>query len=69
VVEEYCWAITQTASKSHCGRSGPSVLTFGFHMGSVVHISHVVDITYTQFSVLHKILLEPNIVSVGKCPC
>ena len=38
-------------------------------MGSVVHISHVVDITYTQFSVLHKILLEPNIVSVGKCPC
>ena len=68
MVEEYCWAITQAASKSRCCRSGPSVLTLGFHMDSVVH-THVVDHTYTQFSVLHKIVLEPDIAFVGKCPC
>jgi len=67
VVEEYCWAITQTDSKSRCGRSGPSVLTVGFHMDSAAH-THVVGHTYTQFSVLHKILLDPDIAFVGKCP-
>jgi hypothetical protein len=32
VTEEYCWAITQAAGPSCCGRSGSSVLQCGFHM-------------------------------------
>jgi hypothetical protein len=67
VAEEYCWAITQAASKSRCVLSGPSVLTLVFHMDCVAY-THIVDHMYTQFSDLHKILLEPDIAFVGKCP-
>ena len=32
VAEEYCWAITQAAGRSCCGRSGSSVLGCGFNL-------------------------------------
>ena len=32
MTEEYCWAITQAAGRSCCGRSGSSVLEFGFQL-------------------------------------
>jgi len=34
--EEYCWAIIQAAGRSYRGRSGSSVLEFGFLLDSVV---------------------------------
>ena len=34
--EEYCWAITQAAGRSCCGRSGSSVLEFGFRLDPLV---------------------------------
>ena len=34
VAEEYCWAITQAAGWLYGGRSGTSVLVFGFQLGS-----------------------------------
>ena len=36
LAEEYCWAITKAAGRSRCGRSGSSVLEFGFQLKSVV---------------------------------
>ena len=36
VAEEYCWAITQAARPSCCGRSGSSVLNSGFQVNSLV---------------------------------
>ena len=35
-VKEYCWAITQPARQSCCGRSASSVLQFGFQLESFV---------------------------------
>jgi len=32
VAEEHCWAITQTVGRSHCRRSGPGLLGFGFRL-------------------------------------
>jgi hypothetical protein len=37
-VEEYCWAITQTAGLSCCGRLCYSVLEFGFQQDCLVYI-------------------------------
>jgi hypothetical protein len=34
--EEYCWAITQAAGRPYRGRSGSSVLGFGFQLDSIV---------------------------------
>jgi hypothetical protein len=31
--EEYCWAITEAAGRSSCGRPGYGVLEFEFHLG------------------------------------
>jgi len=36
VTEEYRWAITQAAGRSCCGRSGTSVLEYGFQVDSVL---------------------------------
>jgi len=36
LAEEYCWAITQAAGRSCCGRSGSSVLEFGYQLDSLV---------------------------------
>ena len=36
VAEEYCWAITQAAGRSCCGRSGSSVLEFGYQLDCLV---------------------------------
>jgi hypothetical protein len=33
--EEYCWATTQAMGRSRCGRSGYSVLEFGWGKKSV----------------------------------
>ena len=37
VAEEYCWAITQAAELSCCGRSGYSVLEFGFQTDCLLY--------------------------------
>jgi hypothetical protein len=42
VAEEYCWAITQAAGRSCCGRSGSSMLEFGFQLDTQVY-AKVVD--------------------------
>jgi hypothetical protein len=46
---EHCWAITQAEGWSYCGRSGSSVLEFGFQMESLVHTywSHVYSVPTT----------------------
>jgi hypothetical protein len=48
VAEEYCWAITQAEGRSCYGRSGFSVLEFGFQMDSLVY-AYVADHMYTQY--------------------
>jgi hypothetical protein len=42
VAEEYCWAITQSAARSWCGRSGSSVLDFGFQLNCLVYYTYTV---------------------------
>jgi len=41
VTEGYCWAITQAAERSCCGRSGSIVLECGFQLDSLVHTQTV----------------------------
>lgn len=53
LVEEYCWATTQAAGRSYCGRPGSRVLVFGLKLDSLVH-THIVDHMYTQFQDLRK---------------
>ena len=38
LTEEYCWAITQAAGRSCCGRSGSITLEFGFFTYIVDHM-------------------------------
>ena len=35
--EEYCWAVTQAAARTCCGRSGSRVLEFGFQLETLVY--------------------------------
>jgi hypothetical protein len=48
MAEEYCWAITQVAGRSCCGRSGSSVFEFGFQLCVATHTA---DHMHTQFRV------------------
>jgi hypothetical protein len=50
VEDEYCWAITEAAWLSCCGRSGCSVLRFGFHLDSLIY-THTSGHKRTQFRV------------------
>ena len=48
LAEEYCWAITQAAGRSCCGRSGSSALESVFRLDSLVR-KYTGDHTYTEF--------------------
>jgi hypothetical protein len=37
VLEEYCWAITQTVRRSYCGRLSSSVCELGFKTDSLLY--------------------------------
>jgi len=43
MTEDYCWAKTQIDGRSCCGRSGSSVLDFGFQLDSLLFILYVTD--------------------------
>jgi hypothetical protein len=62
--KEHCWAITQAAGRSCCGRSGPSVLEFGLQLDSPIY-SYTDDHVCTQLR-LEPDLLERTIASVGE---
>jgi hypothetical protein len=47
-VGEYCWAITQAAGRSSCGRSGSNVLGFGLQLDCLVH-KYLVEQVYPKF--------------------
>ena len=51
--EEYCWAITQEAERSCCGRSSSSVTQFVFQPDSLVY-AHTVVRLYSQIRPAHK---------------
>ena len=38
LAEEYCWAMTQAAGRSFCGRSGASVVGLGFKLDSAIYV-------------------------------
>jgi len=52
LAKEYCWAITQVAGRSCCGRSGSGVLDFGFLLDCL-------EYTYT---------VDNYVQSVPTCP-
>jgi hypothetical protein len=62
VAEEYCWAITQTARRSCCGRSGSNELEFGVRLDSVVY-THIFDQVITHFRVAPHLPESNNFVS------
>ena len=64
MAKEYCWAITQTARRSCCGRSGSNELEFGLQLGSVVY-THIFDHMITQFRVAPHLPESNNFVSRG----
>jgi len=49
VEEEYCWTITQAEGRSCCGRSGFSVLDFGFELNPLVNTYRIFDQTCSEF--------------------
>jgi hypothetical protein len=51
VAEEYCWAITQAAGLSCCGRSGSRVLAIGFQLACHVY-TYMVERMYCDFRVV-----------------
>jgi hypothetical protein len=59
VAEEYCWAITQAAGRSCCGRSGYRVLEFGFQLDSRICSSLNPD--------MRKIRLAPDLPVSTNC--
>ena len=60
VTEEYCWAMTQEAGRSCRGRSGSSVMEFGFELDSLVY-TYIVDRMYTEFR------LAPDLAQCNYC--
>ena len=58
--EEYCWAIAQAAVLSYFGRSGSSVLEFGFQLRCVVLFIHMRLTVCALTSDVRKILFEPD---------
>ena len=68
-MNEYCWAITQVAGRSCCGRSGSSVLELGLQLDSLIY-SYTGGHVCTQFRPAQN-RLEPDhpgrtIASVGE---
>jgi hypothetical protein len=59
---EYCWAITQAAGRSCCGRSSFSVLEFGFQLESVIQSDQKVSVQL--MITIHKV--TSNVQSVPR---
>ena len=66
VAEKYCWAIAQAVGRSRCGRSGSSVLEFGFQLESHVH-TYTFDYLRTQLQLESDLPVRDYCVSRGKC--
>ena len=50
VAEKYCWAITQAAGRSYCGRSDSSLVQPGFQLDCLVY-THIVGHIFVIYSV------------------
>jgi len=66
MAEEYCWVITQTAGCSCCGRSGSSVLGFGFQLDTLLH-TYVRKYVRTFSSEWGRIWLVPELLGQNIC--
>jgi len=66
VAEEYCCAITLAAGLARCGRSGSTVLDFGFQVECLVY-TYKVDHTHTPMRLASALLECNNYVSRGVC--
>ena len=68
----YCWAITQAAGRSCCGRSGSSAFDFGFHQLDFLVYTYIVDHKNGEVVPAHAMLayrgsrsIAPFFVTVG----
>lgn len=70
LAEECCWAITQAAERSYCGRSGSIVLGFGSQVHPVVY-RYIFDHVHTEFRLVQSVtVVRPTVTELfSKSEC
>jgi len=67
VAEGYCWAITQEASRSCCGRSESVVLESGFQLDCLVDTRRILLTILVLNSDMRKIRLTSEFQNIDYC--